>query len=86
VKKELRTRLLALRQDETIRNKAFSKLTKIAFKLYWYVSSVPDPPHLDADPDPDPAYHLDPDPTFHYNADPDSCFRIKAQNLEKVLK
>ncbi len=40
--------------------------------------------------DPNPACHFDadPEPTFHYDADPDSdeSFRIKAQNLEKMLK
>jgi len=38
-------------------------------------SSVADPHHLDADPDPDPACHFDtdpdPDPAFHFEADPD---------------
>jgi hypothetical protein len=27
-----------------------------------------------------------PDPTIHFDADPDPSFRIKAHNLEKVLK
>ncbi len=40
-----------------------------------YCSSVADPHHLDADPDPNPACHFDtdsdPDPTFHFEADPD---------------
>ncbi len=39
-------------------------------------SSVGDPNHIDADPE----------PTFHFDADPDPSFQIKAQNLEKVLK
>ncbi len=48
-------------------------------------SSVADPHHFDADPD--PACHLDadPDPARHFDLDP--SFQIKAQNLvEKVLK
>jgi hypothetical protein len=44
------------------------------------ISSVADPHHFDANPD----------PTFHFDADPDPnadpSFQIKAQNLEKVLK
>ncbi len=41
----------------------------------------PDPAcHCDADPDPDPTFHFDPYP------DPDPSFKIKAQNLEKLLK
>ncbi len=57
-------------------------------------SSVADPHHLDANPDPDPTSHFDtdpdPDPTFHFDAvpdpDPAPAFQIKGQNLEKVLK
>jgi hypothetical protein len=61
-------------------------------------SSVADPHHFDADPDPDPTCHFnaDPDPAFHFNADPDPtflfdtdpnpCFQKKAQILAKMLK
>ena len=36
----------------------------------------------------DPACHFDadPDPTYYFDADPDLSFRIKAQNLENMLK
>jgi hypothetical protein len=43
--------------------------------------------HFDAAPD--PACHFDADPVpdpFHFDADPDPSLRIKAQNLEKMLK
>ncbi len=59
-------------------------------------SRVADPHHYDADPDsachfdtdPNPACHFDAEPTFHLDADPDPdpSFRIKAQNLEKLLE
>jgi hypothetical protein len=39
-------------------------------------SSVADPHHFDANPDPDP--------TFHFDTDPDPSFQINAQNLEKL--
>jgi hypothetical protein len=39
-------------------------------------SSVADPHHLDADPD----------PACHFDAYPDPSFQIKAQNLDKVLQ
>ncbi len=46
------------------------------------VRSVADPHHLDADRDPDAAFHSDsdPDPTFHSDADPnqDSTFHSNA--------
>jgi hypothetical protein len=41
---------------------------------------VADPHYFNADPDPDPAFHLkadpDPDPAVHLNADPDPAFRV----------
>ncbi len=41
----------------------------------WLTSSVADPHHFDADPDPDPAFHFDADLdqvlTFHSDGDPD---------------
>ena len=50
-------------------------------------SSVADPHHLDADPD--PAFHLDadPDPTFQFDADPDpaNILHIKAHSQQTVL-
>jgi hypothetical protein len=51
-------------------------------------SSVADPHHVDADPYPNYHFDADPDPNYHFDADadPDPGFRIKAQNLEKVLK
>ncbi len=60
------------------------------------LSSVTDPHHIDADPDPtcncdanpDPAcyFDADPDPTFHSDADPEACFQKKGAYLIKVLK
>jgi hypothetical protein len=49
-------------------------------------SSVADPHHVDADPDPACPVDADPDSRFHFNAnpDPDHSFQRKAQNLEKV--
>jgi len=51
------------------------------------LSSVADPHHVDADPDPSCQFDVDPDPdpTFHFDADPnpDPSFLRKAQNLEK---
>ncbi len=44
----------------------------------YFINSVADPYHVDADPD--PACDFDEDP------DPDPSFQIKAQNLEKVHK
>jgi hypothetical protein len=49
-------------------------------------SSVADPHHFHADPDPNCHFDADPDPTLHFHADPDPSFQVKAQNLEKVLK
>jgi hypothetical protein len=50
-----------------------------------YYSSVADPHHLDADPDPDPACHFDtdpdPDPTFHIEADPDPSLAVLLHNV-----
>jgi hypothetical protein len=45
-----------------------------------HFSSVADPHHLDADPDPTFHFAADPDPN------PDTNLQINAQNLEKVLK
>jgi hypothetical protein len=54
------------------------------------ISSVADPHHIYADPDPACHFDANPDPTFHNDADPDPNadpnFQIKAQNLKKVLK
>ncbi len=50
------------------------------------LSSVADPHHSDAVPDPASHFDADPDPgpTFHFDADPDPSFQIKAQNLKKT--
>jgi|LakMenEpi03Aug12_release.lakeMendotaPanAssembly.Ray.scaffolds.fasta_scaffold5264843_1 hypothetical protein len=44
------------------------------------LTSVSNPHHIDADPDPDPPCHFDADPdlTFHSDAVPDPSFQIKA--------
>jgi hypothetical protein len=52
-------------------------------------TSVADPHHFDADPDPSCHFDVDPDPdpACHFDADadtdPDPSFQIQAQNLEK---
>jgi hypothetical protein len=67
-------------------------LTAHIQKFVNLTSSVVDPHHDDADPDPachfDTDAYPDPDPTFYFDAvpDPDPSFQIKVQNLEKVLK
>jgi hypothetical protein len=41
------------------------------------LNRVAEPPHYNADPDPDLSFHFiaapDPDPTFHFNADSDNA-------------
>jgi hypothetical protein len=41
-------------------------------------SGVAEPHHVNAYPDPDPAFHLtaDPEPAFHFNADPEPAFHF----------
>jgi hypothetical protein len=52
-------------------------------------SSIADPHHFDAVPDPDSACHFDadPDPTFHFdeNPDPELSFQIKAETTGNLL-
>ncbi len=54
----------------------FSKMLKSSYAYCMYTTSVTDPYHFDADPDPDPGSHFDaePDPIFQFDADPDPSF------------
>ncbi len=45
-----------------------------------YISSVADPHHLYADPDPACHFDADPDPAFHFDADPDPTFHFDADS------
>ncbi len=56
--------------------------------LFMHLSSVSDPHHLDADPDPASHFDADPDtdPTFHFDAVPDLCPALAAKLRLKTLK
>ena len=49
----------------------------LIFLTFWLVTCKS---KIDADPDPDPAYHFDADPdtTFHFDSDPDPAFNFDA--------
>jgi hypothetical protein len=61
--------------------KCLREKTELATCFVLFSTSVEDPHHVDADPDPACHYDTDPDPTFHFDADPDPApsFQINAQ-------
>jgi hypothetical protein len=52
----------------------------------YFINSLADPHHIDADSDPACHFDADPDISFHIDADPDPSFQTMAQNTEKLHK
>jgi hypothetical protein len=64
--------------DETMEHAEGKKTMLICCRSNWLhsppasaIARVPDPHHLNANPDPAFPFNADPDPAFHFNADPD---------------